>query len=242
MKDFYTSICEEITVVLCTTQNLLNKAKRIRYDVFCVENGYESENITKLEQDRFDDQSHHLLAIEKSTGEAVATMRLIISKELPLHAYVSENHILKKTILSSGKTAEFSRLAVMKNYRSSFIAKASAALFLASGYLAVKLGYSTVGGIMQKQLLRIISRIGVKCTRITEDFEHRGIRAVYVMTCYEFISHWSGYTSFETKNIDSHYHKLCDFSGLFNEDLICNTIHVKFRNKTQTIGLVQSVN
>ena len=137
VEEFYKNVCEDITVVLCDTRSLLNKAKKIRHEVFCVEHGYESTNSNLMEEDEYDDLSHHLLALDRRTGEPVATMRLIVSKKLPLHSYLDENHILKNTIVIEGKTCEFSRLAVTKNRRGMFIAKASAGLFFAAGYLGV---------------------------------------------------------------------------------------------------------
>lgn len=220
MDNFFNNVCEEIKVVLCTTPSLLEKAKNIRHEVFCIENGYEKINLNKIEEDKFDTLSHHLLAVHRRTGDAIATMRLIVSPVLPLHAYIPDNHILKNTMLAEGKTAEFSRLAVRKNHRGSFVAKASAALFFAAGYLAVKLGFTTVGGVMKKSLIRVLSRVGVACTKVTENFEHRGERAVYVMTCYDFIGQWSKYTSFDSAKFDGYFYKLVDFSVIINNAFI----------------------
>jgi len=238
MDNFFKNVCKDIMVVLCNTQLLLNKAKRIRHEVFCIENGYEATNPEQMEQDEFDGLSHHLLAVDRNTGVPVATMRLIVSRELPLHAYVADNHILKSTILSEGNISEFSRLAVISTYRSSYIAKASGALFLAAGYMAVKLGFSTVGGIMQKSLIRVLGRAGVKCTKITEDFEHRGKRAVYVMTSCDFIGFWSAYTSFDSTKIDEHFEQLGDLTPFLAKQIISNSIpEFTTNNKQLRIGI-----
>ena len=89
---------------------------------------------------------------------------------------------------------------------------------------------------MQKSLVRVLGRAGVTCTKITEDFEHRGIRAVYVMTCFDFISHWSKYISFDRDKVDKHFERLGDFSLLSSKSLLCNAIPINTVHKLENTG------
>lgn len=222
MEKKFKEVCREIKVVLCDTQKLLKEAKKIRHEVFCVENGYEPIAINALEQDEYDEHSHHLLAMDRMTGESVGTMRIIISKDLPMDIHMPENHILKRTIFSGGKVVELSRLAVLSTYRGAYVAKASTALFLAAGFMVVKLGYNGAGAIMQESLARIIGRLGMKCTKITDSFEHRGLRSVYLMPSLDFIASWSKHTSYNRENFDQYFASLGDFGFDSCLDIISN--------------------
>src|SRR3974390_3347762 len=74
-------------VVRATTDELLRKAYRLRYQVYCVENPFENpdEQIDQCETDKYDDRSVHALLLHRRTGEVAGASRVILPpKRAPL--------------------------------------------------------------------------------------------------------------------------------------------------------------
>jgi N-acyl amino acid synthase of PEP-CTERM/exosortase system len=101
---------------------------RIRYQVYCLETGYEdpSHYPEKTETDAFDQHSVHFIARARSTGEWIAALRLVIRPfdSLPMNAFANVDFsFLSKEIIQDIKTgrtslcAEVSRLCVVSGYR-----------------------------------------------------------------------------------------------------------------------------
>jgi len=101
---------------------------QIRYQVYCVETGYEDPERFpgKRETDDFDGHSIHFIVRARSTGEWIAAMRLVVHpfNSLPLNAHATVDFgFLADGLASDIKTgqtsscAEVSRLCVVSNYR-----------------------------------------------------------------------------------------------------------------------------
>src|SRR5213078_2282310 len=67
-------------VVPAKTQSAIEQTQRIRYQVYCVENPFETpaEHPDGLEKDEFDSHAAHSLLIHRPSGQAVGTARLIL--------------------------------------------------------------------------------------------------------------------------------------------------------------------
>jgi len=100
---------------------------RIRYQVYCLETGYEdpSDFPDKIESDEFDPISAHFIVRARATGDWIAAMRLVIAPlaDLPLNKLTTLDHdqLIHHTRTHSlsqfGRCAEVSRLCVVSQYR-----------------------------------------------------------------------------------------------------------------------------
>lgn len=106
---------------------LLNEAYSLRYQVYCLENPFEDASYfyDQKEKDTFDEHSLHILIRHRGTGEAIATVRLVLpdplnpQSQLPLEACcgplldnATAEHRRSSTAYSP---AEISRFAISKN-------------------------------------------------------------------------------------------------------------------------------
>ena len=112
-------------VISADTPELLEECFKLRYQVYCLETGFEDKKqfSDQLESDIYDDRSVSSLLIHKKTGIIAGTVRLILpSEELssdPLPAFnispelsaLSEQHLPRK------RTAEISRFSISKKFR-----------------------------------------------------------------------------------------------------------------------------
>ncbi len=179
---------------------------QIRYRVFCLDNGFEDLTTAVLgeEKDRWDDQSRHFLVREKSTGQWVATMRMILpeAKPFPVESLCNlsfSNDISYKQDVSS----EISRLCMVRRYRGRQAISAGGGNTLYPqnedegvgrraepeimlGLFRAALTYSRQHGILQwyflitPALAKMIQRIGVSLQPLGPAVEHRGKRIPYV--------------------------------------------------------------
>ena len=100
---------------------------QIRYQVYCLETGYEDPETCpeKMENDSFDDRSVHFIVRAKQTGIWIAALRLVVGPmdELPINhaAVIDTNRLL--TIMSADsvkdfdRSAEISRLSIVSDFR-----------------------------------------------------------------------------------------------------------------------------
>ncbi len=112
-------------VIAADTPTLLEECFKLRYQVYCLETGFEdkSQFADHLERDVYDDRSISSLLVHKKTGIMAGTVRLILppNKILtdPLPAFNVSNNLsgLSEQILPRGKTAEISRFSISKQFR-----------------------------------------------------------------------------------------------------------------------------
>jgi N-acyl amino acid synthase of PEP-CTERM/exosortase system len=100
---------------------------RVRYQVYCLETGYENPNNypEKIEKDDVDSRSAHFIVRARATGTWIAAMRLVIGclDQLPISqlANIDPDLLLKNTRANSLDNfklcAEVSRLCVISQYR-----------------------------------------------------------------------------------------------------------------------------
>jgi N-acyl amino acid synthase of PEP-CTERM/exosortase system len=105
---------------------LLNEIYTLRYQVYCLENPFEDASCfdDQKEKDIFDERSLHVLIRHRGTGEAIATVRLVLPDSsnpqgrLPLETYCGSllNTTSKRSRGSASPSpAEISRFAISKS-------------------------------------------------------------------------------------------------------------------------------
>lgn len=112
------------TVVRATTPELLRKAYRLRYQVYCVENAFEDpgQQIDHSEIDEYDDRAVHTLLVHRRSGEVVGTSRVILPhkgepRSLPMATLLQGADLRRFGEFPAAQTAEISRFAVSKQFR-----------------------------------------------------------------------------------------------------------------------------
>lgn len=111
--------------VVADTPELKRKAFRLRFQAYCLEHDYEDPAINPggLEQDQYDEHSVHALLLQRATGQAIGTIRLVCTKPgtrrecLPFHEVCKKHRFVLPDFLSHGSVAEVSRLAISKARR-----------------------------------------------------------------------------------------------------------------------------
>ena len=108
-------------IVRATTPELLRKAYRLRYQVYCVENPFEDpeQQIDQCETDRYDDRSAHTLLVHRRTGEVAGTSRVILphkGEPLPIATLLQGADLRTFAGFPIARTAEISRFAVSKHF------------------------------------------------------------------------------------------------------------------------------
>ena len=192
-------------VVPADSDDRLDEAYRLRYQVYCVENPFENadEHLDGREVDEYDDRSVHSLLIHRSTGAVAGTVRLIlpeVGKRLPI------THTCRHPILSNLRlmppegTAEISRFAVSKQFRRRatdklgvdqalverragldgkdrrVIAHITLGLMKAIVQMSWKHGITHWTAVMEPALLRLIARLGLKFNPLGPVVEYHGLR------------------------------------------------------------------
>jgi len=115
-------------IAFVNTPELLERVFRVRYDVYCQEFQYESQENCPggLEQDEFDQYSLHSLVIHRASNLSAGCVRLIkppvdnLFLKLPLEKYCSQSLIRGEKHPSQvprSSIAEISRLAVHTQFR-----------------------------------------------------------------------------------------------------------------------------
>lgn len=109
-------------VVRCTTPELVEAAQRLRYQVYCLETGFEdpAANPGGLERDAADAHALHSLLVHKPTGMVAGTVRLILPQHGESLAAMQISPILQALEASLGETARFaeiSRFAISRDFR-----------------------------------------------------------------------------------------------------------------------------
>jgi N-acyl amino acid synthase of PEP-CTERM/exosortase system len=190
-----------LSLVRAESDELLDQVYRLRFQVYCVEREFENaaEHPDGRERDRDDCRSRHFLAADRASGRAVGTVRLILPRpgeDLPVLNMISRTS-RRALDLPLATTAEVSRFAITKVFRSQLEARWSSAdgpLARSSGGVKSTLPLVTYGliravwlmslsgnithivALMEPALLRLLRRLGVEFRSIGEPVQHHGLR------------------------------------------------------------------
>lgn len=116
---------EYFSVKVANTEDLKRKVYNIRHQVYCEELKWEPERENRLETDKYDSISTHLLLNHLPTGGYAGTARLVIPRNLddafmPFESYCLDKvdpELIDYPSISRMKTSEISRLAVPPDFR-----------------------------------------------------------------------------------------------------------------------------
>lgn len=124
VPDLPLSYERHFAVVRASTPELLRKAYRLRYQVYCVENSFEDpgQQIDHSEIDEYDQYAVHTLLVHRQSGEVVGTSRVILPQKeefrpLPILTLLHGADRRHFSEFPAAKTAEISRFAVSKQFR-----------------------------------------------------------------------------------------------------------------------------
>jgi len=196
--DIPTNYDRHFAVVRATTPELLRKAYRLRYQVYCVENPFENpdEQIDRCETDRYDDRSAHTLLVHRPTGEVVGTSRVILPHKgdpLPIATLLHGADLRGFAEFPIARTAEISRFAISKQFRRRcgegrmpFIT-----LGLMKGVFDICRDHeiSHLAVVMEPPLIRILRRFGLDFMPIGGLVEHHGLRQPCIARMADLIEH-----------------------------------------------------
>ena len=121
LKDVYG---QWFTSQIADTPEQVEQAYRLRYDVYCVETGFESpeDNPGGLETDEFDGHSEQALLTYVPTGDIAGAIRVVLPQSgmpgsgLPAHIICPE-HSASGALGPIDRTGELSRFAVSARFR-----------------------------------------------------------------------------------------------------------------------------
>lgn len=169
---------QKYAFVACDNEALIEESHRLRHHVYCEEMGWEKQNQKQFEQDCYDAVSTHFLAIEKCSGKAVATFRIIDTHSLPICKLdiLDAAHEKHPNCFVNGQRCELSRFSILKEYRSTDLIDS---LMLYSAYASVNLGYLEIYSMMEVKFAKKLKKLQLFVSQLTDTFEHRGARAIF---------------------------------------------------------------
>jgi N-acyl-L-homoserine lactone synthetase len=175
-----TAGADECIVLVADTPELIADVFRLRYQIYCVEKGYEP-GYDGMESDEFDSDARHVLLIHRASGEPVGTVRIVPpSPSSGLHglpmAAACPPSVMRN--LPPRTTGEISRFALSKQRRMSCRAGAMVRLGLMQGIvrLSSELGLTDWCAIMEPMLLRLLRMNAIHFAPLGPLVEHHGLR------------------------------------------------------------------
>ncbi len=124
IRSFYNHYQKHFSIVEAHTDDLKEQAYKLRYEVFCEENGHKlfTDTPEGLEMDAYDERARHFLLIYIPTGEVAGTVRVVIPGQekslfsIPLQELCDHPMLFNPRLI--GGVCEISRLCMSKKFRS----------------------------------------------------------------------------------------------------------------------------
>lgn len=112
-------------VISADTPELLRKAYELRYQVYCLERGFEdgTEHPDGLEIDEFDSHARHSLLVHRPTGQAIGAVRLVLPvpgahhNSFPIQNLTDHALVRCPSAFPVASMAEISRFSISKEFR-----------------------------------------------------------------------------------------------------------------------------
>ena len=178
-------------IVLADTEESKKIHFNLRYQVYCLEKGFEeAESFTdKLERDDYDKKAVHFLIRCRNSKRWVGTFRLVIDNfdNLPIHHHsaIYPEHFKN----SSRLVSEFSRLAVLRTFQSlpgkprQDEEHNECAILMRAIYAGVEYsrqeGLNEITFFCRRSLGHIVSKLGFVKQQIGSGSMYRGMRYPY---------------------------------------------------------------
>lgn len=192
---------EQFEVVLADDAYSRSLHYQIRYQVYCLEEGFENQASfsNKEEKDQWDEHSVHFLVRSRQTDDWVAAMRMVIPETggLPVEQVCDIDPIVMPSFPEK-KIAEISRMCVVDSHRrKQFVGGADRLQVVPDNKVAegrvhksiIMKGLLRAAAIYSQNhdipfwyflttpaLARVINRLNVQLIKVGSAYEHRGIR------------------------------------------------------------------
>ena len=178
-----------------------NECFRVRFQVYCIDNGFEdpADNPDGLERDGFDSHSAHSILTHNATGNAIGTVRLVLPDEdgerrvLPMQRIAGAIAADDVAPFPVWRTAEISRFSIVKSFRhhtpdQGFEAQLSSeewrkmlfhlplGLIKSCVEMSVREGMTHWAAVMEPALLRLLTRLGIHFNPLGSLVEYHGRR------------------------------------------------------------------
>jgi N-acyl amino acid synthase of PEP-CTERM/exosortase system len=183
------------------TPEMLEEVFRLRYQVYCLEKGFEDPNANPngIECDEYDGRSLHALLIHRASRAIVGTIRLVLhDPSLDVGSLPFDRVCHKRpSFLPLETTAELSRFAVSKSARRRIgdgpygrvtslpgddaeyrrvIPHTTLGLMTTALQLGLRHNVTHVCAVMEPTLLRLLTRLGIHFTPYGDPVEYHGVR------------------------------------------------------------------
>ena len=186
--------------------------QRIRYQVFCLDKGFEDPGAfsTAQETDAWDDRSAHFIVQNKNTRQWVAATRIVLPKRgspLPVDSLGAfDRERLEDPDL---KVAEISRFCIIRNRGSAGVERGmqpnpnsleawgigpigkaqqfevTIGMIRTMVIFVLKRGLTYCVLLVTDAFARLLRKLGLKLTQVGPVTEHRGMRTVYMIDMRE---------------------------------------------------------
>ncbi len=181
------SILEPYRLLPVTSIGHLQKAFRLRYQVYCVEKRYEASDERRgMEIDHHDDHSVHTLLVD-SHENAIGNVRLILpnykklEQSFPIQKICNHNIVHDRQFIFSG-AAEVSRFAISKSALAAGergeVSLPVLSLGLMRGVVRMSRenNVDELFAIMEPSLLRLLARVSIHFSPIGPLIDYHGMR------------------------------------------------------------------
>jgi N-acyl amino acid synthase of PEP-CTERM/exosortase system len=174
---------------------------RIRFQVYCIDNAFEDpeDNPDGLETDTYDSHSVHSLLTQRSTGNAIGTVRLVLPSRggerrlLPMRQLAGSIASDAEAPFPAARTAEISRFSIIKSFRQhtpdqgveatltpeewrKLLFHLPLGLIKSCVEMSAREGITHWAAVMEPALLRLLTRLGIHFNPLGPLVNHHGRR------------------------------------------------------------------
>ncbi len=178
-------------VVLPKTEDELKKYYQFRYKVMCKELKYIEENSKKIDIDKYDEFSFHVMVINNK-DEVVGTTRVIYNSPYgyPTPKYMEINNT-KKEFIPQKYSCEISRFFIDRNVRSIKFSKQIMTLLVYEiNRYAQKHDIKFFYAALEKSFIRLLKILKINFTIIGKEGNFYGFRYPCIISDEELFKHY----------------------------------------------------
>jgi N-acyl-L-homoserine lactone synthetase/HPt (histidine-containing phosphotransfer) domain-containing protein len=178
LTDAISAVRRDFAAEVANTPELILEAQRLRYQVYCVERGFEKSD-NGIEQDEFDIHSRHIVLRRRSDGEITGTTRVVLYDPNASGDSYPMQHVCAASLLHGlpmETTAELSRFAISKQLRGSSPALIRLALIEGLFRISHELGLTDWCAVMENSLLRLLKSSAIHFRPLGPLVEYHGLR------------------------------------------------------------------
>ena len=175
------SAATQYELVLARSPQDLDEVFRLRYQIYCLERGFEPPHNGR-ETDEFDHCSRHALLRHRASRQVIGTVRLVAPALAETAAHMPIEEVADSAFLRRlpwERTAEISRFALSKRFRAEGgISDPLLRLFLMRGIVALsgELELTHWCALMEPCLLRLLRTTAIHFQPAGPVVEHHGLR------------------------------------------------------------------